>query len=88
MTKRPASKAKRGRVTKLPERSYYTLCHEMIAKNTKQRDQFIGTLMLLAYDGCISDGRARELIGMDIYEWRKECARIMGTLPAPGKKSK
>jgi hypothetical protein len=62
---------------KKDERSYYDLAVKQIDINRKQRDQFIGTLMLLAYDGCISDGRARELIDMDIYQWRKECARIM-----------
>ncbi len=62
---------------KKDERSYYALAIKQIDINRKQRDQFIGTMMLLVYDGCISDGRARELIGMDIYEWRRECNRVL-----------
>lgn len=63
--------------TKKDEKSYYELCFKQIAINRQQQDRFIGTLMLLAYEGCITDGRARELAQMDIYEWRKECARMM-----------
>ena len=48
-----------------------------VRRGNELADKHIGTLMLLAYEGCISDSRARELIGMDIHKWRSECKRIM-----------
>ena len=57
--------------------SYYKLATKIIDDNRKLRDQFIGTLMLLAYDGCISEGRACELAGIDVYQWREELRRIL-----------
>ena len=56
-----------------------------VKRGNELADKLIGTLMLLAYEGCISDSRARELIGMDIYKWREECARVLDTLPGSGK---
>lgn len=50
---------------------------QSISANGRLRDQFIGTLMLLAFDGCISEGRARELAQIDIYKWREELNRIL-----------
>lgn len=59
-----------------------------VKRGNELADKHIGTLMLLAYEGCISDSRARELIGMDIHTWRKECARILSTLPTVGNEVK
>jgi hypothetical protein len=56
-----------------------------VRRGNELADKLIGTLMLLAYEGCISDSRARELIGMEIHKWREECARVMATLPGEAK---
>jgi hypothetical protein len=47
------------------------LCYKLISENREWRDRYVGTLMMLAYDECLSESRAREIIGLDIYEWRK-----------------
>lgn len=62
--------------TRKGERSYYTLAMEQIAAKERLRDKFVGALMVLVYDGVITDARARELIAMDIYTWRREMARV------------
>ena len=72
---------------KKQSRDYYNLSMKLIDDNRKLRDQFIGTLMLLAYDGCISEGRARELAGIDVYQWREELRRIL-KWPVPVGKGK
>ncbi len=52
------------------EKSLRDLCYKLIMENQQWRDRHIGTLMMLSYDGCISDGRAREIAGMKLHEWR------------------
>lgn len=53
--------------------------YRLIDENRQWRDRFVGTLMLLSHDGCISDSRARELIGMNIYEWRANWRKVCKT---------
>jgi hypothetical protein len=54
-----------------------------VRRRNELADKLVGTLMLLSYEGCISDSRARELIGMDIHKWREECARVLATIGTP-----
>lgn len=59
-----------------------------VRRGNELADKHIGTLMLLAYEGCISDSRARELIGMDIHKWREECARVLSPVTTKPRKAK
>lgn len=55
------------------------LIYKLIDENRQWRDRYVGTLMMLAYDGCISDSRAREIIGMNIYQWRANWRKVCKT---------
>ena len=52
------------------EESLHNLCYDLIRKDKQWRDRYVGTLMMLAFDGSISDSRARELAEMGINKWR------------------
>ena len=49
-----------------------------IRKLHEARDRAVGAVMLLVYDGVISEGRARELLGLSIHEQRAETKRMLG----------
>lgn len=59
------------------------VAYDLAGKLQQARDRFVGTLMMLVHDGIISDGRARELIEMDIHAWRTECLRVMNRCEEP-----
>jgi hypothetical protein len=56
-----------------------SLCYKLISENREWRDRYVGTLMMLSHDGCISESRAREIIGMNIFEWRQSWRKICKT---------
>lgn len=49
---------------------------ERIGKLRDARDRAVGAVLLLSYDGVISEGRALELLGMSVIEQREEYNRI------------
>jgi len=59
-----------GELHEHSEDSLKELCYNLIVKDKAWRDRYVGTLMLLAHDGCISDSRAREIAGMTNNAWR------------------
>ena len=59
--------------------TFRTAYFKEVKRGNELADKHIGTLMLLVYEGCISDSRARELIGMSLEEWRSECGRVIGS---------
>ena len=63
--------------------TFRTAYFKEVKRGNELADKHIGTLMLLVYEGCISDSRARELIGMSLEEWRFECGRVIGSPVLP-----
>ena len=55
---------------------------DLIKRLRSDRDRAVGAVLLLAYDGVISDSRARELLGMGIQRQRDEFRRIMQKIDA------
>jgi predicted HTH domain antitoxin len=48
-----------------------------LSKILNDRDRAVSAVLLLAYDGVISQSRAAELLGMSIRDIRDEFKRIM-----------
>jgi len=65
-----------GDLNEQSEESMRDLAYKLILKDKQWRDRYVGTLMMLAFDGCISDSRARELAEMSIGQWR-DALKIM-----------
>lgn len=53
---------------------------DLLSKLRAERDRAVGAVLLMAYEGHISEGRARELLGMDVWQQRAEFARIAAGL--------
>jgi|GEM_PF-4233170 hypothetical protein len=73
------NKSKKYHVGATEKERERALVYKLIDENRQWRDRYVGTLMMLAYDGCISDSRAREIIGMDIYQWRANWRKVCKT---------
>ncbi len=74
--KRPSEKY---HLRQTPAAKMRDLIYKLTAENQHWRDRYVGTLMMLAYDEVITDSRARELIGMDIYAWRRTWRQVCKT---------
>lgn len=72
-------KSERYHLKATPGARERALIYRLMDENRQWRDRFVGTLMMLAYDRCISDSRARELVNMDIYEWRAAWRKVCKT---------
>lgn len=52
----------------------------LITESRQWQDKCIGTMFLLSYMGCISEGRAAEILQASISDWRKMVRRVMERL--------